>query len=294
MSNFASDASGLPLTIAGGPRAHVGLVLVHGAGKEPSVYYRGFVDALSAALGTQPEIVVVWWADLCNLGSEVKGADALSKQARDFRRDYLRELGVTGRGRAKADVRSLGGTLISLADTANDVVQYFFNPRLRAAVQGRLMEKVSEAGQRFDHCILVSHSLGSVIAYDMLRSHASEHNVHTWFTTGCPLAKLVKLGCVVTDVGQIAGGTLNAWQNLYDVGDVVASALATTFPFPVVDTRVENGNGILNSHNYWSNPTVAGLVADAVRARYRRLADRMPPADAALSGDVQSPVETVP
>ena len=90
------------------PRLHAGLVLIHGAGKEPSGYYRGFLTAVGRHLGVEPVVLPAWWADLCNLGVEVKGAGEagapaaaglpLSKEAEAFRRDYLRELGVGVRG----------------------------------------------------------------------------------------------------------------------------------------------------------------------------------------------------
>jgi hypothetical protein len=261
------------------PRRHLGLVFVHGAGKEPSGYYRGFLAGLAAALGAEPPYLAVWWADLCDLGPAVKAgpvvAPLLTSDAQDFRQAYMLALGLgvdalqnrTG----ESTVRSVGGTLISLADTVNDVVQYFYNPSMRSAIQMRLHQRLAEAAGAFDHTILVSHSLGTVISYDVLRQRARDYNLHTWFTTGSPLAKLAQLGQVTRDVGQIAGGGVSAWHNLYDSGDVIASALASCFSFPLKDVVVENGAGVLNSHNYWGNSAAVGLVAEAVKRRYLRL-----------------------
>ena len=169
---------------------------------------------------------------------------------------------------------------MSLADTANDVVQYLFNPRLRAAVQARLMERLDEARRRFDRTILVSHSLGSVISYDVLRQQAGGCNVQTWYTTGSPLARLARLGRVNTNLGQI-GGAITNWHNLYDASDIVASALSGAFVFPINDVRVDNGSGILNSHNYWGNVSVAAMIAEDVRRRYLRVPARAEEAPAA-------------
>ncbi len=264
-------------------RRHLGLVFIHGAGKEPSGYYRGFLSALAAGLGAEPPYLATWWADLCDLGPAVKGGAAtaprLTREAEAFRQSYLAALGLgfglsaDGQaGKAAASpVRSVGGTLISLTDTVNDIVQYFYNPSMRSAIQSRLHDRLAEAAAAFDHTLLVSHSLGTVIAYDVLRQKAAAYNIHTWFTTGSPLAKLAELGQVTRDVGQIAGDSVSAWQNLYDPGDVVASSLSSCFAFPLKDVIVENGAGILNSHNYWGNTAVAGLVADAVKRRYLRL-----------------------
>ncbi len=260
-------------------RRHLGLVFVHGAGKEPSGYYRGFLAAVTAHLGAEPPYLATWWADLCDVGPAVKGgtmqAPRLTREAEAFRQSYLATLGLDAEGQAAkgapSPVRSVGGTLISLTDTVNDIVQYFYNPSMRSAIQKRLHDRLAEATAAFDHTILVSHSLGTVIAYDVLRQKAASYNVHTWFTTGSPLAKLAQLGQVTKDIGQIAGESISTWNNLYDSGDVVASALSTCFSFPIKDLIVENGAGILNSHNYWGNDAVAGLVADVVKRRYLRL-----------------------
>jgi hypothetical protein len=261
------------------PRRHLGLVFIHGAGKEPSGFYRGFLAALAAALGAEPPYLSAWWADLCDLGPAVKSGPAgtmrLTREAEEFRQAYRLALGMEANGLQNAGaptaVRSVGGTLISLGDTVNDIVQYFYNPSMRSAVQGRLHERLCQAMGAFDHTLLVSHSLGTVIAYDVLRQRANEYNIHTWFTTGSPLAKLVQLGQVTRDVGRISGG-VSAWHNLFDPGDVVASALSGCFAFPLKDVAVENGAGILNSHNYWGNSAAADLVAEAVKRRYLRLA----------------------
>jgi hypothetical protein len=263
------------------PRRHLGLVFIHGAGKEPSGYYRGFLAALAAALGAEPPYLSTWWADLCDLGPAVKAGPAvpprLTREAEEFRQAYQLALGI-GMGvgglpeqGAQSPVRSVGGTLISLTDTVNDVVQYFYNPSMRSAIQLRLHERLAEAAGAFDHTILVSHSLGTVIAYDVLRQKANDYNIHTWFTTGSPLAKLAELGQVTRDVGHIAGNGISAWHNLFDPSDLVASPLSACFSFPLKDVMVENGSGILNSHNYWGNSVAAGLVAEAVKRRYLRL-----------------------
>jgi hypothetical protein len=260
------------------PRRHLGLVLVHGAGKEPSGYYRGFLANLTTALGAEPPCLATWWADLCDLGPAVKAGAAtprLTREAEEFRQDYMAALGLGANGQqqenTQSPVRSVGGTLISLADTVNDVVQYFYNPSMRSAIQMRLRERLAEAAGAFDHTLLVSHSLGTVIAFDVLRQMASAYNIHTWFTTGSPLGKLAQLGQVTSDVGQITGESIAAWHNLFDPSDVVASALSGAFAFPLKDVVVENGAGMLNSHNYWGNGVVAGLVAEAVKRRYLRL-----------------------
>jgi hypothetical protein len=276
---FGDALEGLSEGLMDAPRRHLGLVFIHGAGKEPSGYYRGFLANLTMALGAEPPYLATWWADLCDLGPAVKAgppaAPRLAREAEEFRQAYMLALGMASSGQrqeaAPSPVRTVGGTLISLADTVNDVVQYFYNTSMRSAIQIRLRERLVEAAGAFDHTLLVSHSLGTVIAFDVLRQTASSYNIHTWFTTGSPLGKLAKLGQVTRDAGQITGEGIAAWHNLFDPSDVVASALSGCFAFPLKDVVVENGAGVVNAHNYWGNGSVAGMVAEAVKRRYLRL-----------------------
>ena len=253
-------------------RKPVGLVLIHGAGKETGNYHKDFIQHVRDHLGHQPPFIAVWWSDLSDVGVAGRSGfeDPLqSPGALAFRQDFLIELGLVAakRGSPAAGTRAsrqLGETTVSLWDTATDVVRYFFDRQVRLSIQGRLLQGLEQANQLWESTVLASHSLGSVIAYDVLRRHAASYNTLTWFTTGCPLAKLVKLRQSTTEVGQIALPPAKSWQNLYDSRDVVASALGKTFPYPVTDQRVKNEGGILGSHNYWPNPSVASAVAKAL------------------------------
>lgn len=251
-----------------------GLVLIHGAGKEPSDYYQGFITALEKAMGNPISYLPSWWSDLSNIGPAVRGGGpdpVQSPEALAFRQAFLQELGLASakKGSPKAGMRaarSLGSTIILLADVANDVVRYLFDAEVRQMIQKRLIAKLEEARKRFSRTVLVSHSLGTVISYDVLRQEASAYNVRIWFTTGSPLAKLVKLHRCSPQVGEIALPPGIKWENFYDPSDVVASALRQAFkPYPIHDLRVENGSGIMQSHDYWRNPQVVRLVAKALK-----------------------------
>jgi len=250
-----------------------GLVVIHGAGKEPSNYYQEFIATVEKALGNPVSCLAAWWSDLSNIGPAIRGGGpdpAQSSEALAFRQAFLQELGLASarKGSPAAGTRatrSLGSTIILLADVANDVVRYLFDAEARQRIQERLIKRLEEARKRFPRTVLVSHSLGTVISYDVLRQEASAYNVRTWFTTGSPLAKLVKLHRCSPQVGEIALPPGIRWENLYDPSDVVASALRQAFkPYPIHDVRVENGSGIMQSHDYWRNPQVARLVARAL------------------------------
>lgn len=256
------------------PNGPAGLVLIHGAGKEPSNYYQGFITALEKAMGNPISYLPAWWSDLSSIGPAVRGGPdpAQSPEALAFRQDFLQELGLASakKGSPNAGMRaarSLGSTIVLLADVANDVVRYLFDTEVRRMIQERLIARLEEARKRFSHTVLVSHSLGTVISYDVLRQTASAFNVRTWFTTGSPLAKLVKLHRCSPQVGEIALPPSIKWENLYDPSDVVASALRQAFkPYPIHDVRVENGSGIMQSHDYWRNPQLTHLVAKALKS----------------------------
>lgn len=72
-----------------------------------------------------------------------------------------------------------------------DVHSYLFNSTLRSLIQQRLRtELVTTPGP----CILVAHSLGSIVAYDVLHQLGNRITVPLWITLGSPLGNLNEPG----------------------------------------------------------------------------------------------------
>lgn len=256
------------------------LVNIHGAGKTMSDFYKEALAALAQLLGQEPPCLPCWYGDLANVGSRVLGNDEpLEPGAQEFREQLERELARTLAERAeqeRAARRARGeptfGTLglVDLgemgADVVADVVRYLFDSGLRGQVQSRLRASLEQAAVEYDETILVSHSLGTVVAFDVLHDAGQQFRVSRWVTMGSPLKKLVTLGRRSGEVGQITAETVPFWRNVYDTHDLVADAIGPSFPaFLIEDVYVHVGDTPLAAHDYWRNPQVLGMIASWFR-----------------------------
>jgi len=98
--------------------------------------------------------------------------------------------------------------------------------KVREELRNRLLAKLREAAEKGEKLVLVTHSMGTIIAYDVLRNCADCPPVDTLFTLGSPLG--------VTEVQEqlLAKGKskvdfpsgLGRWINVYDPLDPVCGA----------------------------------------------------------------------
>jgi len=122
------------------------------------------------------------------------------------------------------------------------VRMYFLQPRIREEICARVVRTVDD-----DTRVLVGHSLGSVVAYEVLAAHP-EWPVRTLVTLGSPLGirNLVfdRLIPAPEDGRGAWPGAVARWSNIADNGDVVALAkqLAPLFGDKVEDVPVHNGS----------------------------------------------------
>ncbi len=270
------------------------LVNVHGAGKQMSDFYKEALNALAGILGAEPACLPVWYAQLSNIGSPVRGRrpesspEALEfraalteeilqrqqewereQQTRKSRRKSSPRRGTRSGSTARNTVPSSRG-LIDIAavgaDLVSDVVRYTFDAKLQKAVKERLHAALEQAAKDYDETILVSHSLGTVVAFDALRERADRYNVVRFVTMGSPLRKLVTLGRRSSDLGAINRATLPFWRNLYDTTDPVADAIGPAFPgYLIEDVFVQVADAPVPSHDYWRNAQVLNMLSEWLR-----------------------------
>ncbi|MCW8121871.1 endopeptidase [Streptomyces anthocyanicus] len=164
------------------------------------------------------------------------------------------------------DRRKPGGRASKLILSLREVHTYLTEPDLASLVRKHVLE--SADGHT---TVLIGHSLGSVIAYDLLRheeiaaSGTACGAVHTLITCGSPLAiPTVQRGMGITDgrLTQIAPHL--RWINVFDPDDAVtgAAGLALTTD-QVRDVEVDNGR--LDPHaavKYLRTLPVARAVTD--------------------------------
>jgi hypothetical protein len=114
---------------------------------------------------------------------------------------------------------------------------------VRRELRARLVADLQAASQQAEKIVLVSHSMGTMIAYDVLRNCPDCPQVETLITVGSPLGiSEVQDELVALDLKKVdfPAARLNQWINIYDPLDPVCGAdpkLANDF-MPVDGKRI--------------------------------------------------------
>lgn len=161
-----------------------------------------------------------------------------------------------------------------------DTASYFFDLEARKRVKYRLLRQIPNNPKSLT---IVSHSLGTVIAYEVLSELTIKQRkaVSLFVTLGSPLGvreiqdKLIEDGIPI----RVPPG-IGAWHNFADRFDPVAldTRLANDFPVPseafgevrdhLIINRSLGSSGSVNPHDsasYLSNPEVRSVVHEATR-----------------------------
>jgi hypothetical protein len=163
-------------------------------------------------------------------------------------------------------VAAASDALHRFVNGVHGVVAYFLPLRSREDIRDRLRVTLERLTSHNHEIVLVSESLGCLVAFDVLRADAHRYNIAAWITLGCPLRTLVNTGQRRADLGAINQQTVGQWLNLYAPRDLIAAPIASTFPdYPIRDERIDGANGRIQSHRYWADPRVAALIARVLR-----------------------------
>lgn len=143
-----------------------------------------------------------------------------------------------------------------------EVFLYIARRKVTEAIDALVAEKITA-----EPTVVIGHSLGSVVAYNVLKAHRARMDLRRFLTVGSPLglrAISSKLG-VVQNVADPAG-----WFNAYDDADIVALNPLDAKWFPArpkisnygkVTNRTDNRHGIVG---YLNDAEVAAQVAAAL------------------------------
>ncbi len=257
--------------------ARKGMVIIHGAGSFPDDYCKPLVAAVEQRLGGSFDYLPVYYADITNppateIAPPVVPPDTLVEAK--FKQDLLAEmqraydaLPPTRRvfGVAGAETRNVAG--LSLAEIiVREVGAYLFRPSVTARIQARLIAGLDQAAQQYDVIVLASHSLGTVVSFDVLKESAGRYKIASWFTTGSPLGKLRRVDMRPSDLGGITPASVTRWLNLYDTTDIIADAIGPQMPdYRLFDVFVKVGNDPISAHDYFNNGETLDMLADAMR-----------------------------
>ncbi|MGW5148237.1 hypothetical protein [Rhodococcus koreensis] len=143
------------------------------------------------------------------------------------------------------------------------VRRYVRNEPLRGAVLRHLLDQ--DFG---DDIILIGHSLGSVIAIDLLDHLPDNVHVRRFITIGSPASAPSLHEGSERLLKRFPYTRVDDWSNIFNPGDVVTAGrgLASTFPaaqdFAIDIGLLEHGAG-----SYLGHPAVAGLVAQVLYPR---------------------------
>lgn len=164
-----------------------------------------------------------------------------------------------------------GASAASIALATHDVYQYLKNEVVRDTIDEGVMQAMTPGVET----VVVSHSLGTVVAYRLLRQfgQAKGWRVPQFVTLGSPLGVTEIRETVMKWSPTRCPPCVDAWFNAYDKRDVVALYPLTTeyFPLdplrPAIDEHDAVNNGTDNRHGiggYLDDPVVARRIHDAL------------------------------
>jgi hypothetical protein len=175
--------------------------------------------------------------------------------------------GIQNRWWFQAIVRAIDARLgavtnFTIEKALTDVFVYVTYPAVRKQINA-----IIEAKLTAEPTIVIGHSLGSVVAYDVIMKNRAQLDLVKFVTVGSPLgirAISSKLGVLQNPAGA------NGWYNAYDERDVVALNPLDNRFFPVTPS-IKNYNSVRNSTDnrhgivgYLDDPDVAAHVAAAL------------------------------
>ena len=152
---------------------------------------------------------------------------------------------------------------IAIDAFTRDVYVYLTNKSVRNEI-----DKIVSASLTNGLCVVVGHSLGSVVAYNVLRNASTTVGVRKYITVGSPLGiKAIKRKL---DVPLVMPSCVQSWFNAMDERDVVALHPLDSVNFnisPSIDNKTDVNNHTDNRHGiagYLDDATVAIQIRNAL------------------------------
>ncbi len=161
-----------------------------------------------------------------------------------------------------------GASGASVAYATSDVAQYLKDDAIRAEIDGVVADAFHQCSPD-DRIVVIAHSLGSVIAYNLLAHGGLEHDydIAAFVSIGSPLGVTAIRKAVSP---MLHPPTIGHWLNAYDTRDVVALYPLDHRHFPISPAILNHGtvdNTTSNHHKiegYLDDPTVALTIHRAL------------------------------
>lgn len=190
--------------------------------------------------------------------------------ARKNRRDFERRIGALEYklGRHDGGNGYVGSDVVVDAAVASPLLKqarnYLTNPKIRAQVLKRILSELPESGR----LVIVGHSLGSVIAADILRRLPVGLEVAGMVTIGSPLASGAFDVDKLRDTLSEPPTNLAWWVNFWNAADPVAAHRGVSSVFPwIIDFRIHTNKVLIAAHaavDYLASDVVADAIGFAL------------------------------
>ncbi|WP_068924829.1 hypothetical protein [Planobispora rosea] len=202
----------------------------------------------------------------------------LTREAGEIERRLVLEMAVAGGAPPQDELEGLGDVLswrparnaltwLSRSTRVDrEIIKAFLQDVAVYLSHGRqaVLDEVRAGMPASGEIVIVSHSLGTVVARDLLEDAGLRHRVVLWVTAGSPL------GLPTIQRNLLSKGARNPgvdWVTAYDVNDVVALGhpLARDWGTPLREVEVDNGPEPHAVERYLLHASVAGPIGLALR-----------------------------
>jgi hypothetical protein len=211
-------------------------------------------DASDVEDGEERELLELWWKEAARIETQVPSPDDQTKVRTP--QIVQRALLALSHSRFFADIAER-----ALIFDLKQVKRYFREPSLRSEIQQRVAQEVSD-----DTRVLIGHSLGSVVGYEVLCAHP-EWPIRTLITLGSPLGIPNLIFDRLQPQPQTGSGvwpaTVTRWTNIADGGDVVAlkKQLQPLFGAALEDVLIYNGATAHDARPYLTTEETGRAIA---------------------------------
>ena len=259
-----SDALRSGVALAGGPALYADDI-------KPAFYgslfrkrfAKGFGDPAYTAIDIQDDdevqLLEAWWADAAAADPDIPAhADDGTKGRTPG--SVQKALNAFSRSRFFAGVAEH----LMIADV-KQVTLYMRDEALRGEIQTRVRDAIGP-----DTKVVVAHSLGSVVAYEVLAVPSADLGVTTLVTLGSPLGIRNVIFDRLTPRPENGQGawppSLDRWHNVADPGDIVAMVkeLSPLFGGGVTDWLVHNGAKAHDARPYLTAEETGRAIASGL------------------------------
>lgn len=263
------------------------VVFLHGIGEgDPDQTWLTALNRGLVQVGAEPlpedTIIAPRYSDLLkatNIDEKLPPVTYKVKDDRDSRRDFERRqarvqrilahnptVRIHGFNRVPGPVLRRGQSVA--VDYAIGVLKqvrnYVYEDNRCGAVMNRILKKLS--GVR-GQIVLIGHSLGSVIAIDLLDHLPESVHVRRFITIGSPAHSPVLHRASDRLLKKFPYALVDDWSNFLETRDVVTGGRGLASVFPGAQDFVIDNGGSHDAANYLSHEAVAGLIRDVIYPR---------------------------